>query len=183
MSQKNILRQKYFSLRKKKYFEIDNNFFLPLIDLIKYRFKNKKIKIALYYPSNFEINVLKILENNYFKNKSILLPAIKKDNLMEFFSWKKNEVLLVNKFGFLEPVKSNSQNPNIMLIPILAFDANKNRLGYGKGFYDRYLNKHVKNFKKILTVGVAFSFQKYHKLPNHKNDIKLNYILTDKGIY
>ena len=70
-----------------------------------------------------------------------------------------------------------------MLIPILAFDRNKYRLGYGKGFYDRYLNKYLRKFKNILTVGVAFSFQKYHKLPNDKNDVKLNYILTEKGIF
>ena len=55
----------------------------------------------------------------------------------------------------------------------------KYRLGYGKGFYDRYL----KIFKNILTVGVAFSFQKHHKLPINNKDMKLNYILTEKGIY
>ena len=70
-----------------------------------------------------------------------------------------------------------------MLVPILAFDKDKYRLGYGKGFYDNYLNKYLKKFKDILTVGVAFSFQKYHKLPKYNNDVKLNYILTEKGIY
>ena len=70
-----------------------------------------------------------------------------------------------------------------MLVPLLAFDNNKFRLGYGKGYYDRYLNKYLKTFKNILTVGVAFSFQKYHKLPINDKDIKLNYILTEKGIY
>ena len=56
---------------------------------------------------------------------------------------------------------------------MLAFDKHKYRLGYGKGFYDRYLNKYLKKFKNILTVGVAFSFQKHHKLPRDKNDVKL----------
>ena len=101
---------------------------------------------------------------------------------MNFFPWKKNEVLLVNKFGLLEPIKFISKIPDIILIPALAFDENKYRLGYGKGFYDRYLNKYLKKFKNILTVGVAFSFQKYHKLPNDKNDVALDYILTEKGI-
>ena len=183
MLQKKKLRQIYYNLRKKKYFEVDDKFFLPLVSLIKSSFKNKKLKIGLYYPSNFEINVIKILENNYFENKNILLPVIKKDNIMEFFPWKKNEVLFVNKFGFLEPKRSISQIPNIMLVPILAFDTKKYRLGYGKGFYDKYLNKNVKKFKNILTVGIAFSFQKYHKLPIFKNDVRLDYILTDKGIY
>ena len=70
-----------------------------------------------------------------------------------------------------------------MLIPLLAFDKSKFRLGYGKGFYDRYLNKYIKKYKDILTVGVAFSFQKYHKLPINKHDMKLDFILTEKGIF
>ena len=83
----------------------------------------------------------------------------------------------------LEPVKSKPKIPDIMLVPLLSFDHRKYRLGYGKGFYDRYLNKYLKKFKNILTVGVAFSFQKYHKLPIDKNDLKLSYILTEKGIH
>ena len=69
-----------------------------------------------------------------------------------------------------------------MLIPILAFDKRKYRLGYGKGFYDRYLNKYLKQFKNIITVGVAFSFQRHHKLPISQSDVKLNFIITEKGI-
>ena len=182
MSQKNRLRKKYLNLRKNRYFNIDKNFFLPLIKLIKLKFKKKFLKIALYYPSNFELNVLKFLENPYMKNKNILLPKIEENNQMDFFQWKKNETLLINKYGILEPIKSKPTIPNVILVPILAFDRNKYRLGYGKGFYDRYLNKYLKKFKNILTVGVAFSFQKYHKLPSDKNDVKLNFILTEKGI-
>ena len=72
--------------------------------------------------------------------------------------------------------------PNIILVPLLAFDSKKNRLGYGKGYYDRYLQKYLNNYKNILTIGIAFSFQKHHKLPVTNNDVKLNYILTEKGI-
>ena len=102
---------------------------------------------------------------------------------MNFFPWKKNAVLKINKYGILEPVKSRQYVPDIMLVPMLSFDKDKYRLGYGKGYYDRYLNKNLKKFKKILTIGVAFSFQKYHKLPINNKDVKLNYILTEKGIY
>ena len=97
--------------------------------------------------------------------------------------WKKNDVLFVNKFGMLEPVKTKSKVPDLMLIPTLAFDKKKFRLGYGKGFYDRYLNKYLKQNRNILTVGVAFSFQKHHKLPINHNDVKLDFILTEKGIF
>jgi 5-formyltetrahydrofolate cyclo-ligase len=182
MQEKNLVRKKYYFLRKKKYFEISKEFFVPLLNLFKLKFK-KKIRLALYYPSSFEINVLKILEFNFISNQNLLLPIIEDNNSMNFFPWKKNKVLKVNKYGMLEPNKSIPNIPNIILIPLLAFDKNKYRLGYGKGFYDRYLNKHLKTFKNILTVGIAFSFQKYHKLPINNNDVKLNYILTEKGIY
>tara|TARA_B100001063_G_C16686964_1_gene514886 strand:- start:401 stop:952 length:552 start_codon:yes stop_codon:yes gene_type:complete len=183
MLQKKILRRKYYELRKKKYFEINGEFFQPFIDLAKIKFKRKKLNIASYYPSNYEINVLKLFENKYIQKKNILLPVIKRNNLMNFFLWKEKEVLFVNKFGLLEPIKTFVEIPDIMLVPILAFDKDKNRLGYGKGFYDRYLNKYLKKSTNILTVGVAFSFQKYHKIPTGRNDVKLNYILTEKGIY
>ena len=183
MKQKIQLRKKYISLRKKKYFDIDKNFFLPLLKLIKSRFKKKIKRIALYFPSNFELNVLKILEFNNISSQDILLPVIDKNNRMNFFSWKKNDVLFVNEFGILEPTKTIVKIPDIILVPILAFDKNKYRLGYGKGFYDRYLNKYLKQFKNILTVGVAFSFQRHHKLPINHNDFKLNFIITEKGIY
>ena len=129
------------------------------------------------------MNVLKILQFKNIVAQDILLPVIDKNNRMKFFSWKKNDLLFVNEFGILEPARTQAKVPDIMLVPILAFDKNKYRLGYGKGFYDRYLNKYLKQYKDILTVGVAFSFQKYHKIPINHNDVKVDFILTEKGIY
>ena len=65
---------------------------------------------------------------------------------------------------------------------MLAYDNNNNRLGYGKGYYDKFLNKYLRLKRNILTIGIAFSFQKYNKLPISKFDVKLDYILTEKGI-
>ena len=183
MLQKIQLRKKYYTLRKKKYYNVNKKFFLPLLKKVKLKSKKKLLNIAFYYPSNFEVNVLKFLEFNNIFSFNILLPVIEKNNIMNFFSWSKNEVLFVNQFGILEPAKSKIKVPDVMLIPILAFDKNKYRLGYGKGFYDRYLNKYLKRFKNILTVGVAFSFQRHHKLPRSQNDVKLDLILTEKGIF
>jgi len=179
MNQKRILRKKYYYLRKKNYYEIDQKYFNQLYRLIKSNLKKKKLRLALYYPSSFELNVLKFFESDFIKNENILLPAIEKKNNMNFYSWEKNQALFINQFGMLEPDKTKKKIPNFMLVPMLAFDKHNYRLGYGKGFYDRYLKK----FKNIVTVGVAFSFQRHHKLPRDKNDVKLNYILTEKGIY
>ena len=102
---------------------------------------------------------------------------------MYFGKWRKNDVMKINKFGMLEPLKKFKKiDPNIMLVPLLAYDKSNNRLGYGGGFYDRFLNKFLKKTKNILTIGIAFSFQKHHKLPISANDVKLDYILTEKGI-
>ena len=93
MDQKKNLRKKYYYLRKKKYYDIDQEFFFPLIKLIKSKLKRKNLNLALYYPSNFELNVLKFLENDYMKNKDVLLPSIERQNNMNFYSWKKNQAL------------------------------------------------------------------------------------------
>ena len=184
MQQKSKLRKKYLKIRKENYFEIDKKFFSPLYKLLKKNIKKKSILLALYYPSNFELNVLKVLELKYFSDQMILLPVAEKNNFMNFYQWKKNDVLIVNEFGMLEPIKTKPKIPDIIIVPMLAFDKDKFRLGYGKGYYDRYLNKYIKQYKKdIMTVGVAFSFQKHNKLPINKNDVKMNFIFTEKGIY
>ena len=184
MHKKEGLRKKYFSKRRRNYFDININFFDPLINLINKRYKKKNINLSIYYPSSYEVNVLKIFETKIIRNLTVLLPVIKNKNIMLFHKWKKNDVLNVNKFGMLEPaIFLNPVYPNIMLVPLLAYDNKKNRLGYGGGFYDRYLNKYLKSYNNVLTVGIAFSFQKYKKLPVNKKDVKLNHILTEKGLY
>ena len=143
---------------------------------------NKKI-IGGYYPVNFEIDDLALLRK-FERNRFIIsLPVIKKDFQMDFYKWTFSDPLKVNKFGMLEPIlKREAIVPDTILVPLLAFDSNNNRLGYGKGFYDRFLNKFLKVKKKITTIGVAFSFQKYNKLPVSSLDVKLDYILTEKGL-
>ena len=101
---------------------------------------------------------------------------------MKFFEWKKGDILKVNTYGMLEPINRNKNIvPDVILVPCLAFDQRGFRLGYGKGFYDRYLGKYLKKNKNIETIGIGFSFQKYKKIPTDKYDIRLNKIYTEKG--
>jgi len=80
----------------------------------------------------------------------------------------------------LDPVSITViHRPDLIIVPLLAYDKFKNRLGYGKGYYDKFLRKN----KNILTIGLAFSFQKFNKIKASKFDVKLNYILTEKGIF
>ena len=183
MPNKDNLRKKYFLIRKKKYYNVKSIFFEPLIKLIKKEFKKNLISISSYYPSSYEVNTIKLFETNIIGKLKISLPVIKENNMMYFHEWKKNDVLKINRFGMLEPVLLSKRIvPEVMLVPLLAYDNQNNRLGYGGGFYDRYLNKYLKKHNNILTIGIAFSFQKHHKIPVLNNDVKLNYILTEKGI-
>ena len=69
--------------------------------------------------------------------------------------------------------------PKVLLIPLVAFDNNLNRLGYGGGYYDRYISK-FDNINKLIKIGIGFSFQKVKKLPINKYDKKLDFIITEK---
>jgi 5-formyltetrahydrofolate cyclo-ligase len=181
MKEKIAIRKKALTDRKKKYFEVSTQFFEPLIKLLKK--KTKTISLSLYYPVNHEVNVLKIFDFIEIKKIKTLLPFTKNKNKMNFVEWRYLDPLKVNNFGMLDPcLQTKSLIPDIMLVPLLAYDSKNNRLGYGKGFYDKYLTKFLKNKKKITTIGIAFSFQKYNKLPTSKLDIKLDYILTEKGL-
>ena len=145
--------------------------------------KKRKINIKLiggYYPYNYEINSIEILKKFEEKKYSISLPKIKKNNKMNFYHWSLKDPLIVNEYGIPEPIKKKIVYPNILLVPLVAFDKNLNRIGYGGGFYDRYIKK-ISKIKKIFTIGLAYSFQQVKKIPINKYDIKLDYIITEKN--
>ena len=183
MKTKEQLRRKFTILRKKRYFDVPSEKFNQLIIHIKKKYKfRKKISIALYYPSNYEFNILKILKNLNKSKIKVLLPKIQKKNILKFLEWDEKDLLIANKYGIPEPFKKQkSYSPDIVLVPLLAFDKNKNRLGYGKGFYDKYFNNLKRFNKKIEAIGIAFSFQNYKSLPISKFDFPLNNIFTEKG--
>ena len=66
---------------------------------------------------------------------------------MDFFDWSTNDPLSVNKYGIPEPISDEKKYPNILLVPLVAYDKYLNRIGYGGGFYDRYI-KRIKKIKK-----------------------------------
>ena len=182
MVNKGLIRKKYLTKRKKNYFDVNTNYFTPLINLFRKKIKKRNINIAIYYPTSYEVDILKILKIEFFKKYNFLLPVIEKKNSMNFYHWKKNDILKINKYGIPEPIKSIKKFPSVIFVPLLAYDKKKNRLGYGGGFYDKFLNNFNKYNKRILTIGVAFSFQKYNNLPVQYGDFKLEHIITEKGI-
>ena len=177
---KSKLRKKILKVREKinkKNIQINFN---EIIKILKKEKINKKI-IGGYYPVNFEIDDLLLLKKFEKSKFNISLPVIKKNFQMDFYKWSFSESLKVNKYGIPEPDAKNIVYPDIILIPLVAFDKNLNRLGYGGGYYDRLIVKLSKK-KKILKIGLALSVQKIDKVPINMNDQKLNYIVTNKYI-
>ena len=180
---KSYLRKSSFLKRKKKHFNSKKFNFTLVFNLIKKHFKKKKIVIAGYYPANYEVNVLDFLYEASKKNFKIALPVIKSSSIMNFKSWVFNDPLYVSKFGILEPKSTNKEiKPDLVIVPLLAFDKALNRIGYGKGYYDRILQRISKTKKKTISLGVAYSFQKCKSIPINKYDFKLDYIFTERGI-
>ena len=100
---------------------------------------------------------------------------------MDFYKWSKIEPLKINKYGIPEPITKKKIYPDVLLVPLVAYDLNLNRLGYGGGFYDRYINK-ISKIKKIFTIGLAYSFQQIKKVPTNRFDKKLDCIVNEKEI-
>ena len=175
---KSQIRKSILKLRKKK---IDKKISINFKNILKI-LKNKNIKgkiIGGYYPYNNELNCFEILKNFEDRRYLITLPKIKKNFQMDFFEWTFEEPLIINKYGIPEPTSNKLKYPDIMLVPLLAFDNNLNRVGYGGGFYDRYIKK-IKKKKNLILIGLAYSFQKVKKVPINKHDMKLNFYSNRK---
>jgi len=177
---KKSLRKKILKIRKKINSNSNKIDFIKIFNLIK---KQKKIKknIGGYFPVNNEIDDLEILKKFEEKKYKICLPVVKKNFDMDFYNFSFKDPLIVNKYGIPEPKKTNIVYPDIILIPMVAFDKNLNRLGYGGGYYDRIIEKLMKK-KNFLKIGLAFSKQKINNLSISKYDKKMDYIVTEKYI-
>ena len=99
--------------------------------------------------------------------------------MMNFFQWSLKDPLKINKYGIPETISKKKVNPGVLLVPLVAFDKQLNRLGYGGGYYDRYISK-LEDNHKIIKIGIGFSFQKVKSLPINEYDKKLDFVITEK---
>ena len=148
-------------------------------ELKKKIFKNKIV--GSYYPVNFEADTSQVMKMFKQKGYKLSLPVISSKYDMNFYTWNLNDPLYVNKYGIPEPKSKIKVIPSILLIPMVAYDKRLNRLGYGGGYYDRFLEKYEK--KNILKIGLAITCQEVKKLPTNNFDKKMDYILTEKKLY
>ena len=174
------LRKKISKIRSKfarKKIKVNSE---ALIKIIEKKSPNKRV--GLYYPFGDELSTLELMDRLNKKKFVISLPKINSKFEMSFYGWNPNEPLTINRYGILEPLKGKKIIPSTLIIPMLAFDSNLNRLGYGGGFYDRFIQK-IEKQNNCVKIGLALSCQKIHKVPVDKHDKKMDFIITEKRIY
>ena len=177
---KSKIRKKILNIRKKKNNKNIKFSFSKIFKEIKKNISKKKI-VGGYYPVNFEIDILEFLEKLEMKGLQLCLPIVKKDNKMDFYSWSTKNLLKLNKYGIPEPEQIKKVFPDIILVPLVAFDSRLYRIGYGGGYYDRYIKK-LSNKKNLLKIGIAHSCQKINRVPTNKYDKKLDIIINEKYV-
>jgi 5-formyltetrahydrofolate cyclo-ligase len=135
--------------------------------------------IYCYKNFNQEVDTSLILNRACLEKKNVYLPRVEGRD-MNFYKILSEKELKKGYFGILEPVGGilNTSYTGLMILPGLAFDFNGNRLGYGKGFYDRYLKK-----GNFIKVGLAYDFQVVDELEVKEHDQKMDVIVTEKAVY
>ncbi len=144
-------------------------------------------KIAFYAGIEGELETIEMIKESLKTGKKIFLPVTdfekKEMHLSEILSMEDlQEKQISNGKKLLEPVNkkiAGEKEIELIVVPLVAFDRACHRIGYGKGFYDRFLKKIEKN---VTTIGLAFSEQETKKIPTEEHDIALKKIITEKEI-
>ncbi len=134
--------------------------------------------IAGYQKTGSEVSVDRVMAAANLSHVKLALPFIgARGEVMRFKQWRLDEALIKSPFGFLQPdTKAPDAAPDIILVPLVGFDRDMNRLGQGAGHYDRIFML----FPKILRIGLAWSCQEVSTIPTDPWDIPLDAVLTEK---
>ncbi len=149
-----------------------------LSDIIQYRlltldkFREAEV-IGAYYSIGSEVNTSKILEFA-LEYKVLALPMV--DEEIKFVRVNNLKELVKGRYDIMEP-RGEIIEPDLILVPAIAFDEQGYRIGYGKGYYDKYLSKH-----DCYSIGLAYDFQVLESIPHDSHDIRVNMIITDKRV-
>lgn len=173
-----FMRDKRGNLTKEEKERLDNAIFEKIINSKEYK-ESKNIFIFVSYDT--ELDTHRIIKQALKDEKVLCVPrVISKDEGMIIAQIKNFEELEPGAYGILEPrdnaFKVDETLIDVAYLPGLAFDKMGGRVGYGGGFYDRFLRKSRKDCKKI---GLAYSFQVLEKVPMEKDDEYIDGIITD----
>lgn len=158
---------------------MDNKIIETFINTIEYK---KCTQIFMYIGFGSEINTKKLIDYALNDGKEVYVPkVIKKD--MVFIRINNLENLVTSNYGILEPIGDKSDfnvdKLGIVIMPGVVFDKQGNRVGYGGGYYDKFLNTNVITAKKIALV---YNFQIIDSIPSEKHDMKVDSIITEEKI-
>lgn len=137
--------------------------------------------IFVYVSYNREVITDGIIQESLKDGKSVYVPRINNENVMEFYRiFSMKDDLKPGRFGILEPVGCclDDSRKGLMIMPGLAFDRDFHRIGYGGGYYDRYLERE----NCLVKVALAFEFQIIDEVPHDEFDISPDMIITEKHI-
>jgi 5-formyltetrahydrofolate cyclo-ligase len=139
--------------------------------------------VMVYTSKEKEVNTIPLIETLFKQGNPVIVPIIVKDDVSLRLSYIRDfSVLVPSTFGVPEPIGNEihaiGEDVETIILPMLGFDRTGGRIGYGAGYYDRFLAKN-RNVRKI---GIAFACQEYDNLPADENDIPMDYIITEEGI-
>ena len=141
----------------------------------------KKANVIMIYVSfENEVETHDIINSALKSGKKVIVPVCTYGNMLIPVGITSIDDMIPNKYGILEPVevKRYTDNIDVILIPGVAFDRHFNRVGFGKGYYDRFLCE----YSDLLKVGLCFDNQICEKIDVDSNDISMDIIVTDKEI-
>lgn len=136
-------------------------------------------RIFLYYSQGREVSTQEILKDAVSKGKTVAMPVSGHGGKMKFCRY--TGTLRCGMYGIMEPVSGEILTPepgDILFVPALCYDRKGHRLGYGGGYYDRYLSQN-----EGITVGLCRDVLWMDKLPVQRHDVPVEYILTERGIF
>ncbi|MGJ8585107.1 MAG: 5-formyltetrahydrofolate cyclo-ligase [Marinosulfonomonas sp.] len=136
--------------------------------------------ISAYMPIRTEVDILPAM-HALSAHATIAVPVIPGlDQKLDFHRWTPKMAMIPGPFGAQVPAEHEVVVPDIVLLPMLAFDAAGNRLGYGGGFYDRTLED-LRRAGDVLAIGIAYDAQEAAKLPVEATDQRLDGVVTEAG--
>lgn len=130
--------------------------------------------IASFVSFQNEINT-QLLNRRLAREKRLALPRVERETLTFYLIENLNTELCISLMGILEPIPSlckKAEHIDIVLVPGLVFDRQHHRLGYGKGYYDRWLSEH-----QVFSIGVGYQEQQAETLPVDPHDVKLKQLV------
>ena len=140
--------------------------------------------IMIFMDMKTEVKITKLLELYPKKNFFISKITNSKNREMKINKYNKNELIL-HKFGYYESSSNDFYDEEILdvvIVPALAFDSKKNRIGFGGGYYDTFLEKVKKKNNKVLFIGVCYDFQIIDNIPTEKHDVTLDFVVSENKI-